>query len=154
MLKRRLAIVVTAAALGLAGMAGSALADEGPARVRHGAGRSIPAGGELTCWTSDGKVVTFSKARVVKLVRAHVIGAHVIGEHVIGEHVAGGNVVGERVLGSELAESVTEDGITTVPADRLSIGVPAKELPRKARKHRQQRRVVHLTCVWDGPVRK
>ncbi|MFC4113082.1 hypothetical protein [Nonomuraea zeae] len=136
MLKRRVAIVVTAAALGLTGMAGSALAadgsngDPGEGLVRvHGPGERAVHGGRLTCWMNDGKIVKFSKAKVAELVE-------------------------EEFIEPELAESVTEEGVTTVPADRLSISVPARELPRKAGKRWHRGRVVHLTCVWDEHVRR
>ncbi|GAA3663632.1 hypothetical protein GCM10022224_029510 [Nonomuraea antimicrobica] len=123
MVKRRLAIVVTAAALGLGGMATSALADDGLVRVHGG---SELRGGKLTCWLSDGEVVTFSKAKVAELVE-------------------------ERFVEPELAETVVDEyGRVTVPADRLSISVPTRELPRKAvSKKWRGKRVVHLTCVWD-----
>ncbi|MFF4617090.1 hypothetical protein [Nonomuraea jabiensis] len=128
MFKRRVAVVLTAAALGLAGMAGSALADDGPVEVRgeglvrvHGE-PDLPAG-PLTCWLSDGKVVKFSKARVTELVDEEYV---------------------------EPARPVTVDGVTTVPADRLSISVPAGELPREVKigKRWHRSRVIHLTCVW------
>ncbi|GAA3532446.1 hypothetical protein GCM10022419_009390 [Nonomuraea rosea] len=136
MLKRRVAIVVTVAALGLTGMAGSALAaggstgsggDPGGSLVREH-GRSEPAahGGRLTCWMNDGKVVKFSKTKVAELVE-------------------------EDFIEPAQAELVTEEGVTTAPA-RVSISVPAGELPRKIGKRWHHGRVVHLTCVWDGHV--
>ncbi|MEV0380283.1 hypothetical protein [Nonomuraea sp. NPDC050643] len=129
MFKRRLAIVVTAAALGLCGMAGSALADDGPVRVHGGSDEPVLYGGELRCWLNDGKAVRFSKAKVAEL-------------------------IDERYIEPELAETVIEDGVAIVPEDRLSISVPARELPRSvARKVAGKRwhhgRVIHLTCVWD-----
>ncbi|MFG1702573.1 hypothetical protein ACFLIM_05215 [Nonomuraea sp. M3C6] len=128
MFKRRVAIVTAVAALGLAGMAGSALADEGPVRV-HGGSELVLQGGRLTCWLSDGEVVKFSKAKVTELIE--------------GDFVE-----------PTLEWSVTEDGVTTVPADRLSISVPAKKLPGKAGKRWKHRRLIHLTCVVDEPVYK
>ncbi|MEV1168661.1 hypothetical protein [Nonomuraea sp. NPDC049784] len=142
MFKRRVAVVVTAAVLGLVGMAGSALADDGtlhvrddgPVKVRDDGPVRVHVepgvrGGRLKCWLSDGKVVKFSKAKVTEL-------------------------FDEDFIEPQLAEAVTEDGVTTVPEDRLSISVPAKELPRKVtvgkRWHRS--RVIHLTCVWDDRV--
>ncbi|MGN9837837.1 hypothetical protein ACTMTI_06930 [Nonomuraea sp. H19] len=120
MLQRRLAIAGTAAVLGLACLAGPALADDGPVRVH---GEPDFHGGTLTCWMSDGKVVAFSKSKVDEFIDDHVI--------------------------EPAAELVTEDGVTSVPAHRLSISVPARELPRKIGKKWRHRRVVHLTCVWD-----
>ncbi|GAA4988109.1 hypothetical protein HD597_007639 [Nonomuraea thailandensis] len=146
MLKRRLAIVATSAALGLGVMAGSALADDGPVRVHGKAGEVVAGahegrgfhdgghggghGGRLTCWMSDGDVVRLSRAKVAELVE-------------------------ERYIEPELAEAVVEDGVTVVPEDRLSISVPAGKLPREVvkRKHAGKRwhhsRVIHLTCVWS-----
>ncbi|MGI5282593.1 hypothetical protein ACQEVF_04610 [Nonomuraea polychroma] len=137
MLKRRLAIVGTAAVLGLAGMAGTALADDDLVRVHpepghHGSVKvhAEPAepvflSGKLTCWVSGGKAVKFSKAKVAEL-------------------------IGEKVIDPEDAWDLAADGATVVPADRVSISVPAKELPRKVvGKRWHQRRVIHLTCVWD-----
>ncbi|MFI7125197.1 hypothetical protein ACIBQ1_05845 [Nonomuraea sp. NPDC050153] len=129
MFKRRAAVVLTAAALALAGMAGSALADDGPVEVRDDAlvrvhGEPDFPAGPLTCWLTDGKVVKFSKARVAELVDEEYI---------------------------EPARPVTVGGVTTVPADRLSISVPARELPRtvKVGKRWHRSRVIHLTCVWN-----
>jgi hypothetical protein len=141
MLKRRVAIVVTVAALGLAGMAGSALADDRPGgglvRVHGDAGEPVAYGGRLTCWLSDGKVVKFSKAKVAEFIEEDFIGP---------------DLTKSDLAESDLAWPVTEDGITTVPEDRLSISVPAKELPRKVGKRWHRNRVIHLTCVWDGHV--
>jgi hypothetical protein len=129
MFKRRAAVVLTAVTLGLAGMAGSALADDRPVEVRgeglvrvHGE-PDLPAG-PLTCWLTDGKVVKFSKARVAELVDEEYV---------------------------EPARPVTVDGVTTLPADRLSISVPAGELPYKVKagKRWHRSRVIHLTCVWS-----
>ncbi|NJP90061.1 hypothetical protein HCN51_11480 [Nonomuraea sp. FMUSA5-5] len=137
MLKRRLAVVVTSAVLGLGVMAGSALADDGPVRVHGRSGDVVVKGhGEggfqgrrLTCWMSDGKAVTLSRAKVAEL-------------------------VDERYIEPE--ETVVEDGVAVVPEDRLSISVPAEKLPpgvvkrKLAGKHRHHSRVVvHLTCVWE-----
>ncbi|MEV4108521.1 hypothetical protein [Nonomuraea sp. NPDC049695] len=145
MFKRRAAVVVTAAVLGLAGMAataGAALADDGSLKVRDDGPVKVRdegrvkvhvgpdfRGGRLTCRLSDGKVVKFSKARVTEL-------------------------VDEDLIDPQLAEPATVDGVTTVPDDRLSISVPAKELPRKVTvgKRWHHKRVVHLTCVWDDRV--
>ncbi|MEV0382975.1 hypothetical protein [Nonomuraea sp. NPDC050643] len=52
MFKRRLAVLGAAAVLAITGLAGSALADEAP----------VPAGTEVICTTSDGKVVALAKA--------------------------------------------------------------------------------------------
>ncbi|MEV4802087.1 hypothetical protein AB0K18_18900 [Nonomuraea sp. NPDC049421] len=137
MLTRRLAIVVTAAALGLGGMATSALADDGPVRVigeRVVDGDRILRGGKLTCWTRDGRKVRFSDRAVDELVEV-------------------GDVGPVRVV-----EPVPADGdgeVVVVPEERLSIAVPARELPRKvAGKRWRQARVVHLTCVWEGRPRR
>jgi hypothetical protein len=127
MLKRRLAIVGTAAVLGLAGMAGSALADDG---LIEGHGDSavvhtepVFLGGKLTCWLSGGDVVKLSDAKVAELVH-------------------------EKVIEPEHAWDVAADGV--VPAERVKIAVPAKELPRKVvGKRWRHSRVIHLTCVWD-----
>ncbi|MFI7634138.1 hypothetical protein [Nonomuraea sp. NPDC049400] len=142
MFKRRAAVVVTAAVLGLAAMAGSALADDGSLKVRDDGPAKVHddgpvrahvepgfRGGRLTCRLRDGKVVKFSKAKVAEL-------------------------IDEEFIDRELAEPVTVDGVTTVPADRLSISVPARELPRKVKlgKRWHRGRVVHLTCVWDDRV--
>ncbi|TMR11985.1 hypothetical protein ETD86_34135 [Nonomuraea turkmeniaca] len=131
MLKRRLAIAGTAAVLGLAGMAGTALADD---RVHQGPGYGGPGtvhaepafvGGKLTCWVGGGKAVKFSKAKVAEL-------------------------IDEKVIEPGDAWDIAADGVTVVPADRLWISVPGKELPRKVvGKRWHERRVVHLTCVWD-----
>ncbi|WP_188190131.1 hypothetical protein [Nonomuraea sp. SYSU D8015] len=132
MLKRRLAIVGTAAVLGLAGLAGPALADGGLVDV-HGdpdgtvTMRTEPVfvGGKLTCWVSGGKVVKFSRTKVAELVE-------------------------DRVIDPERAWDVADDGVTVVPADRVTIAVAAQELPRKVvGKRWRHGRVVHLTCVWD-----
>jgi hypothetical protein len=129
MLKRRLAIVGTAVLLGLTGMAGAALADDEPVRIKAGAvkvhGEPDFVGGRLKCWVSgSGKVVKFSKTKVAELVE-------------------------ERVLEEGEAWELAADGVTVVPADRVVIGVPAGELPRKVVKHRKAGRVIHLTCTWD-----
>ncbi|MFB4277703.1 hypothetical protein ACBJ59_20595 [Nonomuraea sp. MTCD27] len=143
MVKRRLAIVATAVVLGLGGMAGSALADDGPVRVHGGHGEKVKVhkpdkpvlySGRLTCWTSDGEAVRFSKAKVAEL-------------------------VDEQFIEPELAETVVEDGVMVVPADRLAISVPAGELPAKVRgkvagKRWHHKRVIHLTCVWDDVVKR
>lgn len=132
MLKRRLAIVGTAVVLGVAGMAGSALADDHPVE-RHGGAVKVHAepaepvflGGKLTCWTSGGGKVRFSKAKVAEF-------------------------VDEKVIDPEHAWDVAADGVTVVPAHRVAIAVHAKELPRKvAGKRWRSGRVIHLTCVWD-----
>ncbi|MEV0236593.1 hypothetical protein [Nonomuraea sp. NPDC050786] len=140
MFKRRAAVVVTAAVLGLAGLAGTAgtaladdgslkVRDDGPVKVRDEGRVQVHdgpgfRGGRLTCWLSDGKVVTFSRARVTEL-------------------------IDEELIDPQLAEPVTVDGVTTVPEDRLSISVPARELPRKVTVGKRRHHLVHLTCVWD-----
>ncbi|MEU6715620.1 hypothetical protein ABZ897_29500 [Nonomuraea sp. NPDC046802] len=125
MLKRRVAIVITSAMLGLAGMAGSALADDGVVRVHPDRGHTIGHGGKLKCWMADGKVVRFSKAKAARFVE-------------------------KDFIEPGYAESVTEGGVTTVPADRLSMSLPTKELGYKVSKRWKHRRVIQLTCVWDG----
>ncbi|WP_327584263.1 hypothetical protein OHA25_52070 [Nonomuraea sp. NBC_00507] len=143
MLKRRLAIVGTAVVLGLAGMAGTALADDEPIRVHPKPGHDgsvkvhaepaepVFVSGKLTCWISGrGKAVTFSRAKVAEL-------------------------IDEKVIEPENTWETAADGVTLVPADRVSIAVPAKELPRKVvGKRWHERRVLHLTCVWDDFVAK
>ncbi|MGP3956933.1 hypothetical protein ACTWPT_13105 [Nonomuraea sp. 3N208] len=138
MLKRRLATVGTAVVLGLAGMAGTALAHDEPIRVHPKPGHEgsvkvhaepaepVFVSGELTCWIDGrGKAVKFSKAKVAEL-------------------------IGEEVIEPEDAWDIAADGVTVVPADRVSIAVAGKELPRKVvGKRWHQRRVIHLTCVWD-----
>ncbi|MFB9475550.1 hypothetical protein ACFFR3_39185 [Nonomuraea salmonea] len=137
MLTRRLAIVVTAAALGLGGMATSALADDGPVRVigeRVMDGDRILRGGKLTCWTRDGRKVRFSDRAVDELVEVGDVGPVRVVEPV----PAGGD--GEVVV---------------VPEERLSIAVPARKLPRKVvGKRWRQTRLIHLTCVWEGMPRR
>ncbi|SEF74088.1 hypothetical protein SAMN05444920_101521 [Nonomuraea solani] len=136
MVKRRLAIVVTAAALGLGALAAPALADDGSVRVHGGSGEyggpdeRVRFGGELRCWMKDGKVVRFPRAKVTEL-------------------------IDERYLEPELAETVVENGVTVVPADRLSITVPARELPHRVIGKRWHKgRVIHLTCVWTEDFRR
>ncbi|MEV4470605.1 hypothetical protein [Nonomuraea sp. NPDC049504] len=137
MLTRRLAIVVTAAALGLGGMATSALADDGPVRVigeRVMDGDRILRGGKLTCWTRDGRKVRFSDRAVDELVEVGDVGPVRVVEPV----QAGGD--GEVVV---------------VPEERLSIAVPARKLPRKVvGKRWRQTGLIHLTCVWEGMPRR
>jgi hypothetical protein len=136
MLHRRLAIAGTAAVLGLAGMTGSALAadgsiqghaepGDGPVIVHTAPAEPDFVSGRLTCWMSGGKVVKFAAAKVAEL-------------------------VDEKVIDPERAWEVAADGVTVVPADRVAISVPARELPRKvAGKRWRHGRVIHLTCVWD-----
>ncbi|NUO98189.1 MAG: hypothetical protein HOV96_40515 [Nonomuraea sp.] len=129
MFKRRIAVIGTAALLGLAGMAGSALADDGGVRVHEGPGThrvgEVRHVGKLVCWTNEGRQVRFSRAKVAEFVE-------------------------EDVIKSPLAEVV--DGETVIATDRFSVSVPAAEVPRKVVKHRFRGRVVHLTCMVDGPV--
>jgi hypothetical protein len=127
MFKRRVAVVGVAAVLGLVGMAGSALADDGIYNQpkRHTVRVAEPVGaGRLVCWASDGKAIRFTKAKVAEL-------------------------IDENVIGHGLAEVVT--GGKTIETDSFSINVPAGELPRKVFKHRFRGRVLHLTCTVEGP---
>ncbi|MET8865818.1 hypothetical protein ABZW11_23015 [Nonomuraea sp. NPDC004580] len=143
MLTRRLAIVVTAAALGLGGMATSALADDGPVRVigeRVMDGDRILRGGKLTCWTREGRKVRFSDRAGDELIEVGDVGPVRVVEPVTAGGDGGGDGDGDVVV---------------VPEERLSIAVPARELPRKvAGKRWRQARVIHLTCVWEGRPRR
>lgn len=127
MFKRRIAVVGTAALLGLAGMAGAALADDGGVRVHEGPGAYgvVEAAhvGKLVCRTDEGRRVRFSRAKVAEFVDEDVI---------------------------EPAEVVT--GEKVIATDQFSISVPAAELPRKVVKRRFHGRIVHLKCRVDGPV--
>ncbi|MFI6926673.1 hypothetical protein ACIBIZ_42540 [Nonomuraea spiralis] len=124
MFKRRIAVVGTAVLLGLAGMAGAALADDGGGnRWRGSVVTEARPAGKLVCWTGEGERVRFSKVKVAEFVE-------------------------EDVIGPELAEVVS--GEKVLATDRFSVSVPATELPRKVVKHRFRGRVVHLTCVVDG----
>ncbi|MEW9548105.1 hypothetical protein [Nonomuraea sp. NPDC050783] len=153
MLQRRLAIVGIATVLGLAGLAGSALADDGPAVVREPGGKGpvavraepgepVRAGGRMTCRVEGGKAVRLPKgvkpakgekvSGVVKLSRAKVA-----------------ELVEEKVIDPAQAWELAPDGVTVVPAERVVIALPARELPRRVvGEHRRPGRAVHLTCVW------
>jgi hypothetical protein len=139
MVKQRLATAATAVTLGLggvlAGMAGTALAADGPV---PGTGRlgdvqvkphekHVRFHGRLTCRMSDGKLVKLSKAKVAELIE-------------------------EGLIEPEQAETIVKDGVVVVPQDRLSISVPGKKLPAqvvKVKGGHWKDRIVHLTCVWS-----
>ncbi|MCK2220043.1 hypothetical protein MF672_040545 [Actinomadura sp. ATCC 31491] len=144
--QQRLATVATATVLGLAGLAGSALADDGgpvvagpdgtvtvhgdgqvkvhgdgPVKVRPGPGAP---GGRMACRARGGKAVKLSRVKVAELVK-------------------------ERVIDPAEAWDLASDGVTVVPADQVVVTLPARELPRRvAGKHWRSGRGVHLTCVW------
>ncbi|SDH01291.1 hypothetical protein [Nonomuraea jiangxiensis] len=132
MFKRRVALVAAVAALGVAGLAGPALADDGPVRV-HG-GETAVLGVQLTCRLSDGEVVKFSKAKSAELVKEDFV-----------------------------KKAFVKKGKTGVRDDRVSIRLPAEKLPVKVKDGKHIKpgkhiktgkldRVIHLTCVWDGPA--
>ncbi|MBF8185617.1 hypothetical protein ITP53_07675 [Nonomuraea sp. K274] len=119
MYKRRLAVLGAAAVLAITGLAGSAMADEAP-----------PAGGKVTCMTSDGKPIEVAEFKQpMKLDRDGKVTKAEPGKAFRLEQGKPVKVLGRDGKPIEVKPGVRSD--ETVELSRVTEGdvVPAKPLP-------------------------